>query len=188
MGKIIQNGIEYSGTYSNATSINYDGSVSGLNAKTVQEGIDELSNSLGGFQFKVVDGKKQISTNGGSTWENFSSGAELLWTNPAPNNTVPVGTKIDVDLSGYEYVLITTLGWYQTYPTYGISTCCIKIGESVSYNPANERWVEYTTTPTSVTKSAVDSLTSNGGLGHQYFIPYQIYGINTDLRFINSKI
>ena len=43
MGKIIQNGIEYSGTYSNATSINYDSSVSGLNAKTVQEAVDELA-------------------------------------------------------------------------------------------------------------------------------------------------
>ena len=43
MGKIIQNGIEYSGTYSNATSINYDGSVSGLSAKTVQEAIDKIA-------------------------------------------------------------------------------------------------------------------------------------------------
>ena len=43
MGKIIQNGIEYSGTYSNATSINYDGSASGLSAKTVQEAVDELA-------------------------------------------------------------------------------------------------------------------------------------------------
>ena len=43
MGKIIQNGIEYSGTYSNATSINYDGSASGLSARTVQEAVDELA-------------------------------------------------------------------------------------------------------------------------------------------------
>ena len=46
MGKIIRNGIEYGGTYDSATSVNYDNSVSGLNARTVQEGIDELNNSL----------------------------------------------------------------------------------------------------------------------------------------------
>ena len=46
MGKIIRNGINYGGTYDSATSVNYDNSNSGLNARTVQEGIDELSESL----------------------------------------------------------------------------------------------------------------------------------------------
>ena len=46
MGKIIRNGIEYSGTYDSADSVNYDNSNSGLNARTVQEGIDQLSESL----------------------------------------------------------------------------------------------------------------------------------------------
>ena len=46
MGVIIRNGIEYSGSCETATAINYDNSHSGLNAKTVQEGIDELSESL----------------------------------------------------------------------------------------------------------------------------------------------
>ena len=50
MGKIIRNGIEYSGTYDSATSVNYDNSVSGLDARTVQEGLDELSKgSKGAF-------------------------------------------------------------------------------------------------------------------------------------------
>ena len=31
-----------------------------------------INSSLGGFQFQTVNGKKQVSTNGGSTWENFS--------------------------------------------------------------------------------------------------------------------
>lgn len=55
MGKIIRNGIKYSGTYDDATSVNYDNSISGLNARTVQEGIDELSESViadDGLQFK----------------------------------------------------------------------------------------------------------------------------------------
>lgn len=50
MGKIIRNGIPYSGSYDNATSVNYDNSVSGLDARTVQEGLDELSKgSKGAF-------------------------------------------------------------------------------------------------------------------------------------------
>ena len=55
MGKIIQNGIEYSGTYSNATSINYDSSASGLNAKTVQEAVDELAAGGSGDSLSVCD-------------------------------------------------------------------------------------------------------------------------------------
>ena len=43
MGKIIRNGVEYSGAVEAATAVNYDGSVSGLKAQTVQEAIDELS-------------------------------------------------------------------------------------------------------------------------------------------------
>lgn len=46
MGKIIRNGVEYSGACEDATAVNYDNSLSGLNAQTVQEGLDELSSSL----------------------------------------------------------------------------------------------------------------------------------------------
>lgn len=54
MGKIIRNGIEYSGTYDSADSVNYDNSNSGLNARTVQEGIDRLSERLSGSDEKYV--------------------------------------------------------------------------------------------------------------------------------------
>ena len=46
MGKIIRNGINYSGAADAATAVNYDGSVSGLKAQTVQEAVDEVNNSL----------------------------------------------------------------------------------------------------------------------------------------------
>lgn len=50
MGKIIRNGIEYGGTSDSANNVNYDNSVSGMNARTVQEGIDELNKgNLGAF-------------------------------------------------------------------------------------------------------------------------------------------
>ena len=50
MGKIIRNGVEYSGATEDATAVNYDNSLSGLNAQTVQEGIDELTKSLGDYE------------------------------------------------------------------------------------------------------------------------------------------
>ncbi len=51
MGKIIRNGIEFSGTSDSANNINYDNSVSGLEARTAQEAIDQLNDSLGGLRF-----------------------------------------------------------------------------------------------------------------------------------------
>ena len=46
MGRIIRNGIEYGSGNENATNINYDGTVSGLEATTVQEAVDKVSESL----------------------------------------------------------------------------------------------------------------------------------------------
>ena len=60
MGKIKRNGIEYSGSSDDATSVNYDNSVSGLNANSVQEGIDELADGL--KNTSVVDNLLSTST------------------------------------------------------------------------------------------------------------------------------
>ena len=60
MGKIIVNGEEYSGTRDSATSVNYDNSVSGLSAGSVQEGIDELAEGL--KNTSVVDNLLSTST------------------------------------------------------------------------------------------------------------------------------
>ena len=46
MGKIIRNGIEFSGAIDTANNINYDNSVSDLEARTAQEAIDELNDKL----------------------------------------------------------------------------------------------------------------------------------------------
>ena len=46
MGKIVRNGINFSGTSDSANTINYNNSVSGLEARTVQEAVDELNGSL----------------------------------------------------------------------------------------------------------------------------------------------
>ena len=74
MGRIIRNGIEYGSGNENATNINYDGSVSGLEATTVQEAIDEMAESLGGIEFAIVDGKPQWKERGADSFSPFNSG------------------------------------------------------------------------------------------------------------------
>ena len=82
----------------------------------MRQELDELNDSLGGFEFRVnpTTTKKEVSTDGGNTWENFSSGAELLWTNPAPTTHFGINT-ISLDLSNYECVLIDTV-YHARYP------------------------------------------------------------------------
>ena len=46
MGKIIRNGIPYSGSSNSARSINYDNSNSGLEAQTAQAAVDELNKKI----------------------------------------------------------------------------------------------------------------------------------------------
>lgn len=46
MGKIIRNGVEFSGTLDNAANVNYNNELSGMEATTVQEAIDEITESL----------------------------------------------------------------------------------------------------------------------------------------------
>lgn len=47
MGKIIKNNILYGGSTEEAIDINYDNSVSGLSASSVQDAIDELDGNIG---------------------------------------------------------------------------------------------------------------------------------------------
>jgi hypothetical protein len=75
--------------------------------------VKGINKSLGGFSFKVENGKKQVSTDGGNTWSNFSGGVDLLWTNPTPTKTFDAQT-VSIDLSGYESVIIVSKGWYAT--------------------------------------------------------------------------
>lgn len=58
MGKIIKNGVTYSGSSDNADSVKYNNNVSNLDATNVQEAIDKLDESvdtlnsnLGGMSF-----------------------------------------------------------------------------------------------------------------------------------------
>ena len=77
MGRIIRNGIEYGSGNENATNINYDNSLSGLEATTVQEAIDKLS--VGGdVDIEVITIVPQVSTQQTITVPNLSQYQELL--------------------------------------------------------------------------------------------------------------
>ena len=54
MGKIVRNREVYSGTYDSATSVNYDNATSGLNAKTVQEAVDEVQGNVSTLSESLV--------------------------------------------------------------------------------------------------------------------------------------
>lgn len=107
MGKIIRNGIKYSGTYDDATSVNYDNSISGLTARTVQEGIDELSESLG-VDIKLIDGVPNWSARGADSWSPFRGNFEYVdaistaFSNTTKNNEIIVPSNV------YKVIIICT--------------------------------------------------------------------------------
>lgn len=147
--------------------------------------FNHLTDSLGGFSFKTADGKKQVSTDGGSTWENFSSGAELLWTNPAPLTNFAAQT-VSLDLSNYDAIVIEVI-YARTYPNINRTTQIFpKNGESYkllngAYG-ANESWTRTIKVDDSgVTISSVIQ-GDNGGT-----IPYKIYGL-TDMPIVYSTL
>ena len=100
MGKIIRNGINYGGTYDSATSVNYDNTNSGLNARTVQEGIDELHGNVDALSDSLAQYRKDnISTIVTSTYCTIGSCAYhnigeiiILTLNITTNSEVPAGS------------------------------------------------------------------------------------------------
>ena len=69
--------------------------------------VKQLNSNLDVFSFRINEGTKQVSTDGGKTWENFSSGAELLWENSAPSSGL--STALTLDVSSYSYVYVEAL-------------------------------------------------------------------------------
>jgi hypothetical protein len=115
MGKIIRNGIEFSGTSDSANNINYDNSVSGLEARTAQEAIDTLSDSLTAsdnlkFQF-ATDGEGNYGyLKGDDTFVPFKGSLELI------------STKQDVKTHPTGAVLTATVSYTHT---------CVKSGSAI---------------------------------------------------------
>ena len=110
MGKIIRNGVEYSGATEDATAVNYNNSLSGLNAQTVQEAIDEMKEDFGGLRFGT-DGEGNYGYfKGDDTFVPFkNSGVDLLWENPTPVDAFEAQT-ISLDLTKYDGIIITFIG------------------------------------------------------------------------------
>ena len=151
-----------------------------------------LNDSLNGFSFrKNSDGTKEVSTDGGNTWENFNSGisVKLLWTNPNPKAEFPA-QKVSLDLSDYEYVIVTPNTRYEdentpysnallkvapeepNYKYYAMSRTYFGSSDISSFNGLETRALK-------VTKSGIEF--SHGGFNKEirdhWVIPYKIYGV-----------
>ena len=158
----------------------------------VKTAFDAVDSSLSGFSFrKNSEGEKEVSTDGGSTWENFSSGASLLWTNPNPNNTFDAQT-VSLDLSAYELIGITVNASYNNvgelprvmhvlHKTNSKQVLCTnqcdKNNDMMQLRPV-----------TSVSDSGITfgkALCEWSGRSEQiyYCIPYQIFGFKKGFEF-----
>ena len=143
-------------------------------AKTVGEEFSKVNNSLGGFQFKTVDGEKQVSTDGGETWENFSSEPVLLWENTGSTDS---GSSHDV--SGYKHLVIDTCYYSgtQTARNYvdvkeGSGTLSCGYAYSTYYIGSRR---DYTITNGVLTFASVGY--GGGNTSIDYGVPLAIYGI-----------
>lgn len=153
-----------------------EGSTKPITSGAVHSLKSEIDESLGGFQFKTVDGEKQVSVDGGLSWENFSNGVELLWTNPTPNAKFTVGTTVDLDLSRYNYILFTVKEAYNaSADAYGMNFMGVGETKWINYiqNKQNARLGSFTTTETSFAKTGQSSESSNADYG----VPLAIYGL-----------
>lgn len=133
-----------------------------------------VNDSLGGFSFQTVDGKKQVSTDGGETWSNFSGGAELLWTNPSPTSAFPAQT-LSIDLSGYESVIIVcnpqTESTDRTNNLVSKGTSCY-LSATLTGSP----WGFYRNVTVSETQITFENGHGNNGTSGTYCYPLEIYG------------
>lgn len=148
----------------------------------IEDKLTTLNSSLNGFSFrKNSEGEKEVSTDGGSTWENFSSGATLLWSNPNPNSSFAAQT-IPIDLTGYDYILVTSKGKINSTSETFIKVLC-KIGDGGNnFLPSPIQDANYGGYLRGIT-----DITSNGLTFHDCYnrasidnngsIPYQIFGI-----------
>ena len=146
-----------------------------------------MNSSLGCFEFRVnptTTTKKEVSVDGGNTWENFSSGADLLWTNSAPDKGFSPQT-VSIDLSKYDAVLIMGKGYYTTTASQNFSNDVLFLNDT-------SKLLTYGLSNTAQYSRVVTSVKSNGVIfGTAYYnqngtnnannnagIPLKIYGLN----------
>ena len=152
------------GVRGSAENVSYDNSVSGLDAKNIQEAVDEVN-------IKVND----------------SLGKKLLWTNLSPTQSFSPQT-LSIDLSLYEYVFIEFARNDNKY----YSTCIIRkgyVGEVISgwsvsgnatgistrsINFIDDSSISFSDCIGSTINSSSVTCTTN----NKNFIPLNIYGFN----------
>ena len=107
-----------SGGAVSASAVGYDNTTSGLTASNVQGAIDEVVDDFGGmiFNYDSVGGKPQYSTDGGTTWVNFSGAFSVDEVESAElTGATLYSTGTDYTfLSDHEEVLIECVGMMYT--------------------------------------------------------------------------
>ena len=170
MGKIIRNGVPYSGTYDNAHSVNYDNSVSGLNARTVQEGIDELGNNLGGLRFGYDgDSNKYGYYGADDSFIPFKSGGKVIAVTVSGKDAFDSAWTVDLGVN------VKSFMWYClgvsgiSWDCYGV--CHGNIKKVMSKVNANA-WFDlsYTISGTKVTFPAQSYHTFKSGATIYFFV------------------
>ena len=127
MGKIIRNGIEFSGTTDTANNINYDNSVSSLQARTAQEAIDELTDSLEWKRIGSVTGDTVLN-------HDFTQYREIFLNCYLYGHSYNAYQLSTIALYNEDRVY-TVVSSYNT--TYGVSAMNIKISKTaISINAA----------------------------------------------------
>lgn len=134
--------------------------ISEIGDGTVTGAVAGLNSNLGNYAFKtIIDEKgkkqKQVSDDGGETWENFNQGGEpvLLWSNPSPTqafaqqtiNESSSGWVSGESIADYDYFLIITK-WYTT----------------VNYKTINTVQKNVTSLLSSASKDSIDAGTQIG--------------------------
>ena len=110
MGKIVKNGVTYSGSSDNADNVKYNNNVSNLDATNVQEAIDKLDESVDILNSNLTQVQSQIvptaSIESGATASKAYSKGDFLVKNGslykvtkaiAKDDTLTVGTNIELD-------------------------------------------------------------------------------------------
>lgn len=142
--------------------------------------ITTINENLTTFHYRKVDGQRQISDDG-ETWENFNSGAELLWTNSAPTTAFAPQT-ISLNLSDYNY-LIFEMKYYASESASQTSKTIVDKGVTRftfgSYNASYSSKRQTSSNNNSVVFGS--GVNNTGSTDNNACIPLKIYGLKNNI-------
>ena len=154
MGKIVKNGVTYSGSSDNADNVKYNNNVSNLDATNVQEAIDKLNESVDILNDRINRMGWKLSAPTNVAVVSFDEAAKITWTDP---DDVVINGGIAATWAGTK--VIRKEGSAPTSPTDGV--------EVVNETTRNQ----YQNTP------VVDTGLTNGVTYYYGIFPYTDLGV-----------